>query len=359
MNKLNKEAREYYTNTLCPKIVLDNTASAISLKLHHTRFRPELFQGKTEQEMRDVVVSFLYSSARDGDFPRDVTPESMDHVIRNMLPHMQVREPMISPYTDIVAFQDTREGKFLLSNIEQHEFTMENYGRETIRDDEGIAIPLFALNTKPYVYPAIREDGQHYLWMSATRGEIESMEIAVEEATGDVLVLGCGLGYYPYEIAQKEDVTSIVIIEFDPNVIKLFNEHILPKIPNNHKITILEADAIKYCETHDLHSFDYIFADIWIESGDWEAYVKLKPPIMQSGVPSNFWIEDALLHTIRNFVLQQISYVVRGRKYLTNASTSQRKLLNHLGCKEASTIDDIKRLCDLEYIRVKLGEVND
>ena len=60
--------------------------------------------------------------------------------------------------------------------------------------------------------------------MSFAPHETETSEDAVERAHGNVVTFGCGLGYFPYMVSEKENVSSVTIVEFDQKIIDFFKE---------------------------------------------------------------------------------------------------------------------------------------
>ena len=94
--------------------------------------------------------------------------------------------------------------------------------------------------------------------MSLIPHEILTMEKHINAVKGNVLVLGLGMGYFAYMISNKEDVSSITIIENNLNLINFFNHHLLPQFENKQKIKIEFADALTYLgKTNE--NFEYIF----------------------------------------------------------------------------------------------------
>jgi len=90
---------------------------------------------------------------------------------------------------------------------------------------------------EPFSFPVIMQEDR--VWMSVTPHEIETMRQAVIEARGVVAVMGLGLGYYPYMIAQKDAVKKVIVFEKDTEVISLFTQHLLSQFPNREKIIII------------------------------------------------------------------------------------------------------------------------
>lgn len=155
-------------------------------------------------------------------------------------------------------------------------------------------VPKLGFFTEDVVFPSIYEGDTP--WMSVCPSEIFSMEASVAQAHGRVLVLGLGLGYYPFMIAEKETVTSITIVERQPEVVRLFRDHLLGQFPHGDKIRIVTADALEYMDTVSPDMYDFCFADIWENHVDGaEAYVRLKPH--ERRLPHTefaYWIEDPI-----------------------------------------------------------------
>ena len=91
--------------------------------------------------------------------------------------------------------------------------------------------------TKEYSYLTLLEDES--IWMLITPHEINTMKEAVNNAKGNVVTFGLGLGYYAYMCSIKEDVKSVTIIERDCKTINLFKKYILPQFENKDKIKSL------------------------------------------------------------------------------------------------------------------------
>ena len=141
------------------------------------------------------------------------------------------------------------------------------------------------------------------VWMSITPNEINTMQPYIDSAKGRVLVLGLGLGYYPFMISLKEEVKDITIIELDKNIISLFKKHLLPLFKNKEKIHILEGDAIQYLENNKSH-YDTIFADLWHNPVDGlPLYIKLKKLEKDSSTIYQYWLEKSLLALYRRCLL--------------------------------------------------------
>jgi spermidine synthase len=80
----------------------------------------------------------------------------------------------------------------------------------------------------------------------------------VKEARGDVLVAGLGIGMILLPVAEKDEVTSITVIENNEHVIRLVEPYIREHI--DKPFTVIHADAFDWTPTQ---TFDTIYFDIW------------------------------------------------------------------------------------------------
>lgn len=147
-------------------------------------------------------------------------------------------------------------------------------------------------------------------WMSICPSEIFSMEEPISRAHGRVLVLGLGLGYYPFMISKFDHVNEIVIVERQKEVIELFNKYLLPQFSHKEKIRVIQADALDYVKelrseegfaADDSGRFDFCFADIWENQVDGaRAYRGIREhEVRLPETEFTYWIEEAILHQIR------------------------------------------------------------
>lgn len=171
------------------------------------------------------------------------------------------------------------------------------------------------------------------IWMSVTPHEINTMKKPIEEAHGNVLTLGLGLGYYAFHVLRKEEVRSLTIIEHDHDVIALFKEKLLPRFPHAEKLRIIEGDAFAELGKKSL-VFDCLFADLWHFPDDGlPLYVKLlKMESLHPGAHFSYWIEKSILALIRRALIILLDECRSGKKddsYL-HASSMSDELINQL-----------------------------
>lgn len=150
--------------------------------------------------------------------------------------------------------------------------------------------PCIGYFKEEYRYPTVLENNRE--WMLITPNEIETMEKPINEATGNVLTYGLGLGYYAYMISMKEDVKTVTIVEKDKEIIKLFNKYILPQFKYKDKIKIINMDAFEYFKK-DIY-YDFVFVDIWHDPSDGiDLYLKFKS-LEKKNIKYSYWIEDTI-----------------------------------------------------------------
>lgn len=219
---------------------------------------------------------------------------------------------------------------------------------------------------KPYRYLNLSKN--NVTWMSLIPNEINTMEIDLNTMHGDILVLGLGLGYMSYSLALKKDVTSITIIEKDPNIINIFLKCIAPSINKEilDKIKIIKHDALIYLNKEDLSKFNYVYVDLYHNVNDGlDLYLKIKKiESLNKGTKFLYWLNLSFLSLIRRILLTLFIEVYEG-------STSQDyikveydtdKLLNKLYFKlidlKISSIEDIYKFIEDENINELIKSIN-
>lgn len=206
-------------------------------------------------------------------------------------------EFLSDPYIKRVKVKETRMGDFLLTNATYAKGEFFQYAMPDL--SAPLVVPKIGFFTGEVSFPTVYEG--NIPWMSACPSEISSMKHQMEEAFGRVLVLGLGIGYYPFIVSQKSNVSEITVVEIQPEVIALFEQNILPFFPRRDKIKIIKADAFSYLKTVKDGQFDYCFADIWEGQEDGaECYKRIKP--VDDSLPRtkfSYWIEEEILWYLR------------------------------------------------------------
>jgi hypothetical protein len=201
------------------------------------------------------------------------------------------------PFLKKVHVPDEKIGEFYLTNATYGRGEFFQYDQPDLSAE--IVVPKLAFCTGEVSFATIYEG--NIPWMSACPSEINSMKTQMEQAHGKVLVLGLGLGYYPFVVAQKNNVEKVDIVEIEPTIIQLFQKHILPQFEQKEKIKVIKADAFAFLDAVKEGDYDFVFADIWENQFDGsKAYVKIAPH--ESRLPHTqftYWLEEQIKWVLR------------------------------------------------------------
>jgi len=92
--------------------------------------------------------------------------------------------------------------------------------------------------------------------MTNSPQEISEISEICEQASGDILIMGLGLGLMIDLLLKNDKIKSITIIEKYIEVIKL----VYPTFKHLKHLTVINEDAFNY---NPKKIFDYIWYDIW------------------------------------------------------------------------------------------------
>lgn len=161
---------------------------------------------------------------------------------------------------------------------------------------------------KPYRYITLKKNDVG--WMSIIPSEIDTMIDDINNAKGNIIVFGLGLGYYQYMCSLKDEVTSITIIEYDKTIIDFFNKEILPQFKYKDKIKIIYDNA--YNHLNNLNSYDYVYIDLWHNPQDGlKFYLDFKKEEIKEknkGIPFKYWLEKGILALFRRCFVDVLIY---------------------------------------------------
>jgi len=90
--------------------------------------------------------------------------------------------------------------------------------------------------------------------MSNSEMEKRSNAQIIQEARGDVLIAGLGIGMILLPIMNKPEVTSIEVVELHQEVIDL----VAPQLPLNSKVRIIHSNIMHFVPEH---SYDVMYFD--------------------------------------------------------------------------------------------------
>lgn len=202
------------------------------------------------------------------------------------------------PYLSQIHIQERQLGEILLTECYYERGEFFQYDMPDLSAD--VVVPKLGFFSQKVAFPAVYEG--RIPWVSVCPSEIHSMMPDVPAAHGRVLVLGLGLGYYPFCISASQDVKSITVVEKNPKILRLFREEILPQFPQKEKIFLVEADAFEFLEECGKEDYDFCYADIW---EGWEdgsvCYQKIFPYEKRlKNTEFRYWIGDEILWYLKN-----------------------------------------------------------
>lgn len=204
------------------------------------------------------------------------------------------------PYLKNIKVPTACMGDVLLLNACYEKGELFQYDMPSLSDE--IVVSKLGFFDTDVFFPAVYEGNMP--WVSVCPSEINSMKKDVDKAFGRCLVLGLGLGYYPYVISLSDKVKSITVVEISDKIIALFEKYILPQFPHKEKIKIVKADAIEFMKSVDRNEYDYCYADIWEGQVDGAPlYLEIKEN--EKRLPYTrfaYWIEDEIRWYIENCI---------------------------------------------------------
>lgn len=99
--------------------------------------------------------------------------------------------------------------------------------------------------------------------MTDSEMELLSNKHFIDNAKGDILILGLGLGMIVFPLLEDNSINSITIIEKDQEIIDFVGEKI-NNLDVSKKVKIVCDDAFNYFKnTQDYGMYDYIYIDFW------------------------------------------------------------------------------------------------
>lgn len=221
-------------------------------------------------------------------------------------------EVLNNPYLKNINITEDKIGNMVYSNKRRiRKNTLALYSEDERDFDNYLLKKEYFVPEKVVDVPILHEKDKTVAWMSIEPHETRTLDNFINNACGNVLVCGCGLGYTAYMLALKNNVTGITILEKNEDIINLFMNQVFPNIPNNERINIVKCDANEYLNNSDLSVYDYINVDLWYDTFDM-VYPYLKSLMLEVKYPDThftYWIEQSLLIEIQRELL---SYIATG-----------------------------------------------
>lgn len=214
---------------------------------------------------------------------------------------------------------------------------------------------------KDITMPVLMEGDK--VWMSPAVSELESMRDGIEKGHGRCLTMGLGIGLLPYLWLAKDEVERVTIVEFNQDVIDLFETHIRPQFPTGKDLEIIHGNAIDYYNEEFLSQFDYVYVDFWESSEDGlEAYTRLMEK--KVSLPHiDYWVEDSMLADIQYIVAPYLLTLYEGRSVadfiasLDGGIMEYTKKVNRYFKKRSDVIETEDQLLHLIHSKDVLREI--
>ncbi len=260
----------------------------------------------TEEELEDFngLLSQLDENIEAGDIYNEILEKGyLVDTESTILPisKLDPKPYFNNPYMKNVRPKPMRKGKWTLKMGKYIPHQGFLYGEITSLEEDGYRDRTpFGYFEKTFNYLELDEGKTN--WMSITPHEINTMDKAIKEANGNVLVLGLGLGYYPYMISLKDSVKSIDIVEIAKEPIEIFKEAILPYFTKKSKVNIISIDAFEYLK-NSTKKYDYVFVDLWhLPEDGLPLYVRALK-LEKENTQYSYWIENEMLIMLRRATL--------------------------------------------------------
>ena len=220
------------------------------------------------------------------------------------------------PFIKNIKLENITYGDKILFQCSLSPYTMFEYDNASFHN--GLYIPKFAISTQKLICPTIKLTNGDY-WETVTPRVVKLCKPHIKKANGNVLVLGNGLGYFPYMISSKKNVKTITIVEKDEEVLELFKQYILPQFKNKEKISVICADPIEYLENVSDGQYDYCFADLWQWEESDSIYITVKSLCKRfKKMMVEYWLEDDFVQTIASCISEiiEVQYAEQAGEYI-------------------------------------------
>lgn len=207
------------------------------------------------------------------------------------------------PYLQKISLPLGRQGDFLFGFQNYEKDRLFHYGEtEPYGYCDALKLAWFAENVK---YPSVTKNGAYFSSISAD--QILTAQSFIRPVSQSALILGCGIGYLPYLIHCKDSVSSVTIVEKNPEVISLFQNSILPQFDHPEKIRIVEADAYEYLKNEEVPE-KWIITDLYSSSLEGvRPYLEIKKlEHLHKHSKYLYWIEENILSNLKSALVVMV-----------------------------------------------------
>jgi spermidine synthase len=136
--------------------------------------------------------------------------------------------------------------------------------------------------------------------MSNHESETISNQKFLNNANGDILIFGLGIGLIIFPLLNDDSIKSITIVEIDSGLIDLV-EPIVKKYDIKNKLSVINCDAFDYykiCKS----KYDTIYFDIWAIIDNFAfSEMKLLKNNYRPFLKENGWIDSWRSEEISNY----------------------------------------------------------
>jgi hypothetical protein len=136
---------------------------------------------------------------------------------------------------------------------------------------------LYAITGMPLLMGPFEADAA--AWMSIVPMEVESQEIGIASAHGHTAVLGLGMGWCAANVALRDEVELVTIVERDPDIVALVDAlRVFEQLPEaaRAKIEMVRDDALRW---RPGSAVDSLQIDIWaplVAPDRWDAVRRIE-----------------------------------------------------------------------------------
>ena len=303
-----------------------------------------LKDGKTEKEaILAALLNYFQIPVDD-----EESIQILDKYVMDNLESCDPKDYLDNPYVNKVKPKQLNKKGYELSYLKYAPYQL--FAKDEIIANSYPYEEIYRLGyfKEEFNYLALLKNNE--IWMSVNPNEINTMKPYINNAHGNVLVLGLGMGYVSYMMSLKEDVISVTVIEKDINIINLYKENIEPLLKTK-KIKIIHEDAFRYFDKP--HKYDYIFADIWHNPEDGiSLYLQFEDIAKRDNLKIEYWLEPSLKAMKRRCLLTileeyYMGYSDKDYRYAKNPMDQTiNYLYKYIKDKEINSLDELKKLLD-------------
>lgn len=240
-------------------------------------------RGGPKPEVAEALLNAAENLQRYKGFTQQL-PVRQEFLERTLIAPVYMEPETVGPYSIEVEWKGEGE---TLDVVTQRMSLMMGYRATKV---------LLPFNRRIHKLMRTDEKGVKHLLMSDSPAEMFYQYEPENAAHGRVLMSGLGLGMYANMISHRKDIKEIVVVEIDPDVIKLTGKYLRNK---GKKVKVVNADLWKYLRAGRGGHFDFIYIDIYYATSAHE-YLTTVAPLRKllkenyKGVPAMFWAEEEM-----------------------------------------------------------------